>query len=401
MKNILLIKILSIDDSINSGDFRTWHLLDKGNANVFYFKSKQTNINGKQIKERLSWNTHTQLLTDKFPSQIKRQDFLPYTFFKRNQEQAIILKNFIEQYLKINPNALIYAYGHDIGILLAEYFADKLIFESCDSASLYYYRRFQYLKNNQIMKKLNSYIWSLVYQKIEQYLSQRAKLYLVPSQADKDWILKLNPQANVTAIGNGTPWVDQPILNRFNHSHKSPIIAFHGGMTWDPNRVTAIYLIEKILPLIKIQSPSVLLRIAGTPIFAELKKLDNQPNVEICGFVEDIRDWLAECDVYVMPMLQGSGVKNKLIEAMAAGLTVVTNSLGAEALPEEARQGVIIADGEENIANAVIYLLNNPEESLELAKKARVMAEKYFRWEALSQQLMTKLEEISQQINNV
>jgi glycosyltransferase involved in cell wall biosynthesis len=100
-------------------------------------------------------------------------------------------------------------------------------------------------------------------------------------------------------------------------------------------------------------------------------------------------------------MLQGSGVKNKLIEAMAAGLTVVTNSLGAEALPEEARQGVIIADGEENIANAVIYLLNNPEESLELAKKARVMAEKYFRWEALSQQLMTKLEEISQQINNV
>lgn len=399
MTNILLITSISIDDPFNSADFRTWHLLAHGNANVVFLKKKEVSINEKKIEERLPWKSNTQLKVLPPLTQIKRQDFIPRNYFQRNQQQAILLKQFVNKYLEKNPDALVYAYGHDIGILLAEYFADRLIFESCDSASLYYHRRFKYLKNNQIAKKLNSYTWSLIYQKIEQYLSQRAKLYLVPSQADKDWILRLNPQANVTAIGNGTPWVNQPILNRFNHSHKSPIIAFHGGMTWDPNRVTAIYLIEKILPLIKAQSPSVLLRIAGTPVFAELKQLENEPNVEICGFVEDIRDWLAECDVYVMPMLQGSGVKNKLIEAMAAGLTIVTNSLGAEALTEEAKQSIVIADGEENIANAVIYLLNHPQESLELGKKARQITEKYFRWEILSQQFINKIEKVGQKIN--
>ena len=100
-----------------------------------------------------------------------------------------------------------------------------------------------------------------------------------------------------------------------------------------------------------------------------------------------------------MPMLQGSGVKNKLIEAMAAGLTIVTNSLGAEALTEEAKQSIVIADGEENIANAVIYLLNHPQESLELGKKARQITEKYFRWEILSQQFINKIEKVGQKIN--
>jgi glycosyltransferase involved in cell wall biosynthesis len=98
-------------------------------------------------------------------------------------------------------------------------------------------------------------------------------------------------------------------------------------------------------------------------------------------------------------MLQGSGVKNKLIEAMAAGLTIVTNSLGAEALPEEAKQSIVIADGEENIANAVVHLLNHPQESLELGNKARQVAEKYFRWETLSQKFMTEIEKVAQKIN--
>ena len=394
MKKVLLVRSMSIDDPINSGDFRTWHLLAQGSADVAFFRQEEIGINGKTIESRLTWKSNIQLKELPPLNPIRRTDFTPANYFQRHQPQALFLREFVNQYIQQNPDALIYAYGHDVGILLTEYFADRLIFESCDSASLYHYRRSQALSNNQISKKLNSYVWSFVYQKIEKYLSQKARLYLVPSQADKDWILKLNPCANVTAIGNGTPWVDQPVLNRVNQSNQNPVIAFHGGMTWDPNRVTSIYLIQKILPLIITKSPNVTLRIAGTPVFAELKKFEDQPNVEVCGFVDDIRQWLSECDVYIMPMLQGSGVKNKLIEAMAAGLTIVTNSLGAEALPEEAKQGVIIADGEENIANAVVYLLNNPEESLELGKKARVMAEKYFRWETLSQQFITEIEQL-------
>ena len=55
-----------------------------------------------------------------------------------------------------------------------------------------------------------------------------------------------------------------------------------------------------------------------------------------------------------MPMTQGSGVKNKLIEAMAAGLPIVTNSLGAEALPKHCREAVVIADGRRELARTII-----------------------------------------------
>jgi glycosyltransferase involved in cell wall biosynthesis len=73
---------------------------------------------------------------------------------------------------------------------------------------------------------------------------------------------------------------------------------------------------------------------------------------------------------------------------MAAGLPIVTNSMGAEALPDGAKSAIVIADGSQAIADAIIYLFQNPERRLELRQKARLAAEKYFRWETLSEQYM-------------
>lgn len=397
--NILLIRVGSPEDPLNGCDLRIWNLLGKGTADVLCFDVKQRGENGKPISNKYKWKNTEIIHLKKNIESIKYQDVIISNFIKRNEEALTKIQNKVQIFIENNENPIIIASGHEIGLLLSSFLPNQFIFEAnADSKSLYFERRFQNLASKTMLKKVNSKYLSFVYRQVENYITANCLLTIVPSNIDKQWILGGNPKANVLAIGNGTPWVDQaPIKKKNNQS----IIAFHGAMTWQPNCTASIHLARDIFPLIKAKHSSAKLRIAGSPVFDELKKLETKPNVEIYGFVDDIRGWLAECDVYVMPMLQGSGVKNKLIEAMAAGLTVVTNSLGAEALPEEAKQGVIIADGEEKIANAVVYLLNNPEESLKLGKKARVMAEKYFRWETISQQLMTKIEEISQPINNV
>ena len=85
-----------------------------------------------------------------------------------------------------------------------------------------------------------------------------------------------------------------------------------------------------------------------------------------------------------MPVTQGSGVKNKLIEAMAAGLPIVTNSLGAEALPKHCREAVMIADGRRELARTIIDLLNDPGRRAALRLAARSAAEREFVWPALA-----------------
>jgi len=403
MTNIVVVSQQNPNDPLNGCDHRIWNLLSQGRASVLCFGQKEYAENGQLLTKKYEWQNIESALLPKRIQSISHQDFFVRLFIQRNQDQISIIRKYVQNNLKNNQDTVLIGLGHEIGIILSVYFPYQFIFEAnADSKSLYFERRFQYLGYDQFLKKLNSKYLSLVYRSVENYITRHSPLCIVPSEIDRQWILKGNPQANVFSIGNGTSWLEQPPINKIpKDSQYQSVIAFHGGMTWPANRTCALYLIKNIFPLIQSHYPSAKLRIAGGPIIGELASVDNINGVEICGFVENIRDWLAECDVYVMPMLEGSGIKTKLTEAMAAGLTVVTNSLGAEALPEEARQGVIITDGEENIANAVVYLLNNPEESLKLGKKARRMAEKYFRWEDLSQQLMTKLEEISQPINNV
>ena len=137
------------------------------------------------------------------------------------------------------------------------------------------------------------------------------------------------------------------------------------------------------------------LRIAGNPVPKTLKSHQSDPGVSLDGFVEDIREWLGRCGVYVMPMFQGGGVKNKLLEGMAAGLPIVTNSMGAEAMPVDSRCGFIVADGLEEITAAILDLLEHPEKADALSKRARAYAEKNFCWEPLSEKYARIVAEVA------
>ena len=103
--------------------------------------------------------------------------------------------------------------------------------------------------------------------------------------------------------------------------------------------------------------------------------------MELIGFVEDIHEPLAQYSVFVCPILSGSGVRVKLLEAFAAGIPVVSTTLGAEGLASGDTGICRIADKPANFADAVLDVLNDPEQAQAMAAAARayVVAERDMR----------------------
>ena len=94
-------------------------------------------------------------------------------------------------------------------------------------------------------------------------------------------------------------------------------------------------------------------------------------NLDLAGFVEDVREPLSRYSVFVCPILSGSGVRVKLLEAFASGIPVVSTRLGAEGLTDQDGEICELADDPAEFAGKVVKLLTNRERAEELARRAR------------------------------
>ena len=103
----------------------------------------------------------------------------------------------------------------------------------------------------------------------------------------------------------------------------------------------------------------------------------NLRNVELIGFVPDVKDCLARYQVFICPILSGSGVRVKLLEAFSAGIPTVSTRLGAEGLATEDGAICQLADEPEAFAKGVLELLENPQEAADMARRARAYVEEH------------------------
>lgn len=252
------------------------------------------------------------------------------------------------------------------------------VFDPTDSNALFYRRRIFDIAWKSPLKAANSLRLALHFTRLERRILERTSCFVTTGLADETFLKSLVPSANVCRIGNGTDMIHEPPVHSTDDGRT---IGFHGGMTWEPNRVTAEQLTGPIAAVLaSLPGPPLRMRIAGRPMPTTVQARDGVNGVEVCGFVEDIRGWLSSLSLYVMPMYLGAGVKNKLIEAMAAGIPVLTNERGAEALSEEARQAVAIAGDDADLARAIRALLDRPEELDRMRRDGRAYALRHFDW---------------------
>jgi len=286
--------------------------------------------------------------------------------------------------LRSEGPVVVLASGHAVALALLAGGWDRFVFECADSMGLHYKRRVRALGVRSPLKALNSWRVSAWFAGLEAYVTRRASMTLVCSPHDASFIRSRCCGGVVRDIRNGTDWLS--FEAHVVRQEPGKTLAFFGQMQWEPNRLTALYLARELMPALRRICPSAELRIIGGPRIPQLQICDGKHGVRVLGFVEDLPAAVRRCDVFVMPMFAGSGVKNKLAEAMALGMPVVTNSFGAEALPGPARAGVLVCDGDEDLTHGIADLLVRAERRAVLGQRARVVAKQVFDWQTIREQ---------------
>ncbi len=161
-------------------------------------------------------------------------------------------------------------------------------------------------------------------------------------------------------------------------------------MSYSPNIDCAVKIVREIMPCILQRRPETTLLIAGanpTPVIRELQS----KNVVVTGWMNDIRDAYNSARIFIAPMSTGSGLQNKLLEAMSMELPCITSSLVAGALNATTGIYILIEDDIEKFAERAVWLLENPASAQELALAGKSFVTANFHWESATARLSSLL----------
>jgi GT2 family glycosyltransferase len=176
---------------------------------------------------------------------------------------------------------------------------------------------------------------------------------------------------------------------RFQPDGREPLtMLFVGGFRHEPNRVAVDWFVHEVLPIILERQPRARFVIAGSDPPPAHTYADYGANLEMQGFVEDVREPLARYAVFVCPVLSGSGVRVKLLEAFAAGIPVVSTTIGAEGLARKQGEFCVLADTAAQFAERVLALFEDPRGAAEMAARARREVEQNWDMAVLTNKLV-------------
>lgn len=162
---------------------------------------------------------------------------------------------------------------------------------------------------------------------------------------------------------------------------------FHiGTMNWFPNEEGIRWLIDEVWPKVSQRLPEIELHLAGRYMPEWLQKL-SVPRITVDGEVPDVWEYMQRFSIMVVPLFSGSGIRIKIVEAMAAGKAIITTAIGAEGINYENGQHLIIAKDARSFTDAVIKICNDRQLRDSLGKNARLLIAK----EHDNRKLMNKL----------
>jgi len=233
------------------------------------------------------------------------------------------------------------------------------------------------------MKKAAFYFKPFLYLEYRRLLRYEAKVFehfnnkLIISYPDRDLIMHPRNK-EIVVIPNG---VDTAYLNPIR-TNKLYDLVFTGNMGYPPNIDSAVYLVKKILPLVYIDNPEVKLVIAGANPSKAILNLKSE-RVEVTGWVEDMREYYAKSKIFIAPMQLGTGLQNKLLEAMAMKIPCITSELANSALQAIDGEEILIGRTDEEYAAHIISLLSDQKKSDVIVEKAYSFILKHYNWDAI------------------
>ncbi len=231
-------------------------------------------------------------------------------------------------------------------------------------------------------------IFQTEYERLKSYEKECFGLFdhhTIISEQDRD-LIEHPKRSNIAILKNG---VDTAYFHHASHEKKYDAV-FVGNMSYPPNVQAAIYLATQIFPAVRKHKPHFELLLAGANPTARIKGLA-QDGIHVSGWMNDIREAYWSSRVFIAPMQIGTGMQNKLLEAMACALPCITSSLALKAIQAEPDREVLLANSvEENVAS-LMQLLDDDKLHTQISTNGLSFVKAHYSWNTNAQILIKTL----------
>lgn len=202
------------------------------------------------------------------------------------------------------------------------------------------------------------------------------------SDLDREVLVKMGIQTPIAVVPNGT---NTEFFKPMGRPRIENSVLWLGHMDVHTNRDAVLYFWREICPLIRQRKPDTTIIFVGTAPPREIADAAaGDPRVRVTGFVDDIRTYVDEAEVVVVPIRIGSGTRLKILDAMAMGKAIVSTSVGCEGIDVTDGENILVGDTPHEFAEKVMLAHTNEELRSRIQKNARTFVKKYD-WDNLCQ----------------
>lgn len=205
--------------------------------------------------------------------------------------------------------------------------------------------------------------------------------YIISEQDKASFYFEESNQIKVSPNG-----VDHNFFQPARKTKKKYDLVFTGNMSYPPNVNAVEYIAKELMPLLVKRKPDIKLLIAGATPTNSVKALSSE-NIHVSGWLDDIRDAYNDASVFLAPLQIGTGLQNKLLEAMSMEVPCITSQLANNALKAKNNEEILIGNTPEEYVNAVFELLENQELNKKIVKNGKTFVTETYNWNAISKGL--------------
>lgn len=298
-------------------------------------------------------------------------------FFTNNKSKKVLIKNLIKGFIHNEPfiveKFINRAYEEKINDMISKNSYYSIIFDHLNITSYckkiekvnslkilsehnceYLILKRRYENEKSILKKFYLKYEYRKTEKYEKHIIEKFDKVIMLTEEDKKYISDKdiqNDKISIVPISVDTNYKKQ------NYNNKIKNLIFLGTMSWYPNEHGILWFLKNVWPLIIKGNKEIKLYIVGKNPSDEIMKMNND-RVIVTGYVDDVNKYIEICNVCIVPLFIGGGMRVKILECMAKGIPVISTSIGAEGIKYTRNNEIVIADTPEEFVES-IYKLND------------------------------------------
>ncbi len=214
----------------------------------------------------------------------------------------------------------------------------------------------------------------------EARFAKQCDMNTVITPGELDTLKEIAPSEQNDWFSNG---VNDAFLQPQEMKPEPETLVFIGRMDYYPNIEAMVRFSADVLPLILAERPKIQLLIVGADPSPEVIGLGDHPSITVTGSVPDVQPYLQRATISIAPLNIARGLQNKIIEAMALGVPVISSGLSARGVDADVGKHLLTADSPKEWKTAIIQLLDDPQRRGQLIEAAQGRVLSHHGWPAI------------------